>query len=221
MAVPRTRTRIELLLGVLATVTVAEPLAGQAIDMLGRERHARLLTDGPFEKRGPASGQRESCPGVSHRQFDFWLGDWEIRQELLRPDGSWIALPARNTVRWVAGACALIEEWWGEVLFFWDGMDAATPLEGLSVRAFDPEAGLWRIWWMDSRRPDFGRPFEGRFDKDEGVFLRQDVTADGVPHLTRIRFHSISVDSVRWELANSRNAGSSWSPLWRMQFLRG
>jgi hypothetical protein len=168
----------------------------------------------------PANGQTEPCPGPTHRQFDFWLGDWEIRQELLQRDGSWIELPARTTVRRVAGACALTEEWRGDVLFFWEGMDAAAPLEGLSVRAFDPKARLWRIWWMDSRRPDFGRPFEGRFERDEGVFLREEVGADGAPYLTRIRFHGISVDSVRWELAISRDAGSSWSPLWRMQFRR-
>lgn len=168
----------------------------------------------------PAAAQTEGCAEPAHREFDFWLGEWEVRQEILRPDGSWIELPARSTVRRVAGGCALAEEWRGDVLFFWEGMDAPAPLHGLSVRAFDPEAGLWRVWWLDSRRPDFGSPFEGRFEGGEGVFLREGVTADGARLLTRIRFHDAGADSVRWELAVSRDAGSSWSTLWRMRFRR-
>jgi hypothetical protein len=168
----------------------------------------------------PASSQAELCQQPGHREFDFWLGTWEIRQELLLPDGSWLDLPARSTVTRVAGSCALMEEWRGQVRFFWEGMDAPSPLEGFSVRAYDAEAGLWRIWWLDSRRPDFGAPFEGRFVRGEGAFVREGTTADGNPLLTRIRFHDVTADSVHWELAISRDAGSSWSPLWRMRFRR-
>jgi hypothetical protein len=48
----------------------------------------------------------ERCRGPEHRQFDFWIGTWEVRSG----DGT---LQGHNEIRSVAGGCGLLERWRG------------------------------------------------------------------------------------------------------------
>lgn len=169
---------------------------------------------------GAIRAASSSCSGAAHRQFDFWVGDWEVEQEILTREGSYLELPARSSVRRVLDGCALLERWQGRVQFFWEGMPEPEPLEGLSVRSYDEEIGGWRIHWMDSRDPTFGPPFVGGFDGDTGTFTRETVGRDGAVLMSRIRFVRLDAERVDWDLSVSTDAGASWTALWRMRFRR-
>jgi hypothetical protein len=78
----------------------------------------------------------ESCSAAEHRQFDFWLGDWDVRNaagELL----------GHNEIRRVAGGCALLESWRG-----------ARGNDGISINAYDGNewtqrwAGAGAMLWL-------------------------------------------------------------------------
>jgi hypothetical protein len=155
---------------------------------------------------------------ATHRQFDFWIGEWEIEQEFPQPDGTVIRLPARATVTRELDGCALLERWRGRVQFFWEGMTMPDSLLGLSMRAFDDVDGVWRIHWMDTRGPrrwtDGG--FSGGFANGVGTFLSA-PGSDGVRR--RIRFYDIDAAALSWDLAVTTPAGD-WLVLWRMRFRR-
>ena len=160
-----------------------------------------------------------ACAAPEARQFDFWLGKWEIQQKIRQRDGTWLSLPARTSVASVLDGCALLERWEGDVKFYWEGMEAVERMEGLSVRSYDPEAGQWCIHWMDSRHPRFGPPFCGRFAEGRGDFHQKRTTPAGVREM-RIRFSERGGDTVLWELATGGEAESSWAPLWIMEMKR-
>lgn len=107
------------------------------------------------------------------RAFNFWIGEWNIRQEILQQDGTWLELPAHTSVAAALDGSALIEHWSGQVLFFWEGMTEPRAMKGLSVRAYDPQTGKWYIHWMDTRSPRFGSPYAGNFTDGRGVFFRE------------------------------------------------
>jgi hypothetical protein len=159
------------------------------------------------------------CLAEEARQFDFWLGDWDIRQKIREADGGWLSLPARTSVSSVLDGCALLEHWEGDVRFYWEEMDAVEHIEGLSVRSYDPGAGQWCIYWMDSRHPQFGPPYCGGFADGHGDFTQERSTPAGV-RLMRIRFSELGGDAVRWELAIGDAEGTSWTPLWIMEMQR-
>lgn len=167
----------------------------------------------------PAPAETASCDAPQAREFDFWIGDWAIDQRLRARDGSWIRLPAKTSVSSILDGCAILERWEGEVQFFWEGMEAPEPLEALSVRAYDPASGSWRIHWMDTRSARFGEPFVGGFDEGRGEFRRTTSSPDG-ERVSRIVFRQITQGSVHWELAVSSDGGQTWRPLWIMEMRR-
>lgn len=155
------------------------------------------------------------CDSPQARAFDFWIGDWRIKQKIMRRDGSWLELDAKTSVSLALDGCALIEHREGNVQFFWEGMQSVEPMTGLSVRSYDPVAGKWHIYWMDSRSPRFGAPYAGNFVNDTGEFFRAWDTPQG-KSLGRITFSDITPDSVHWELAISSGEVQSWSTIWIM-----
>ena len=161
-------------------------------------------------------------PGPCHddaaREFDFWLGDWRVVQEIRTAEGGWESYPARSTVSRGLDGCALLERWRGTVRFFWEGMTEPEPMDGLSVRARGPD-GAWRIHWMDTRNPSFGEPFVGGFRDGVGTFVRTTTNPDGSTAVARIRFFDINQASVEWELSIA-GEGEAWTPIWRMHFAR-
>lgn len=168
----------------------------------------------------PASARESSaCSDPKARAFDFWIGEWDIRQEILRRDGTWIELPAQTSVATSLDGCALIEHWHGRVQFFWEGMQEPQEISGLSVRAYDPETAKWYIHWMDTRTPRFGTPYAGNFADGRGEFFREIETANG-RRLGRITFSGIADDSVHWDLAVSADQGKTWRTLWKMAMRR-
>ena len=71
------------------------------------------------------------CASPEHRQFDFWIGEWEVT----RPDGKFAG---HNRITPILGGCALREEWTG-----------AGGNQGTSLNAWDPDARRWRQTWVD------------------------------------------------------------------------
>lgn len=163
--------------------------------------------------------QDNACPGAVAHAFDFWIGDWDIRQRILRQDGTWLELPARTSVTPTLDGCALIEHWQGQVQFFWEGMQAPERMTGLSVRAYDPQTAKWYIHWMDTRSPRFGDPYAGGFAEGRGEFFREWETPDG-ERIGRITFSDIAANTVNWALAISSDGGRSWQTIWTMEMRR-
>lgn len=137
---------------------------------------------------------RAACAAPEHRQFDFWLGEWEVRD----PEGR---LVGRNHITTLFDGCALHEEWRGE-----------SGHRGTSLNAWSPQRGAWHQTWIDSSGMlllldgglrDGAMVLEGSAplpDRPERV-LRHRITwarIDGDPD--RVRQHwETSVDADAWE----------------------
>jgi hypothetical protein len=46
------------------------------------------------------------CTAQEHRQFDFWIGDWQVRDPAGKPVGE-------NRIVALHGGCVLLESWSG------------------------------------------------------------------------------------------------------------
>jgi hypothetical protein len=150
-----------------------------------------------------------------YTEFDFWLGEWNIQQEILEKNGNYLKLHANNTVEKIVGDCAILEKWNGDVQFFWEGMNEPEKLSAMSIRTFNEVDSTWSIYWIDSRSKKLSKPYIGKFNKQRGEFIRADETS-----LSKIIFYDITPDSVKWELQVFNRMNNAWTVVWKMKFIR-
>lgn len=107
-------------------------------------------------------------------------------------------------------------------------IDTTTPIgvpeeryfEAATLRLFNPETGLWRLWWMSSRAPVLDEsPLEGRFVDGHGQFYG-DEEINGKPVRVRFEWFDTLTDSPRSEQAFSYDGGETWQVTWTMTFTR-
>lgn len=83
-----------------------------------------------------ASGQqatRNACADADHRQFDFWVGDWEVT------DSAGKVVYGSNSVTREEDGCLIHEHWVG-----------SRGGTGQSLNFLDPATGKWEQVWVGS-----------------------------------------------------------------------
>ena len=132
------------------------------------------------------------CPDPLARQFDFWIGSWEVSNQ----DGSVVG---HNRIEPILDRCVLQETWAG-----------ASGSAGTSLNFFDTARGKWRQFWVWCEGTTL--ELEGGL-VDGAMVLEGDSVEEGKPARNRITWTKQPDESVRqlWEL--SRDGGTSWQTL--------
>jgi hypothetical protein len=134
------------------------------------------------------------------RQFDFWLGDWDV---------AWgDDQRARNRIEAILDGAVIQEQF--------DGTPA-TPLRGMSVSVYRPQTGEWRQTWVDNQGNYWA--FTGLF-ADGRMILATDDTRDGRPVKLRMVWHTIAPNALDWSWERSDDGGQTWQPLWQLHYTR-
>lgn len=71
-----------------------------------------------------------ACTNAEHRQFDFWIGDWNVFNAQGQQIGS-------NRISRIAGGCGLLEEW-----------QAGNGGSGKSLNFYDAADQQWHQVWV-------------------------------------------------------------------------
>lgn len=150
------------------------------------------------------------CPTLTdpRRQFDFWLGSWEVTNLHRQADGSWNeGGVARAKISAVLDGDAVLEEWMGQ---------GALALRGFSLRTYDAEQERWEIIlnWHSGAAPSGFSMMVGNFANGRGEFFPPTPNPR-----TRFTFSKARANSCQWEQATSTD-GKSWKTDWIMSFRR-
>lgn len=130
-----------------------------------------------------------------YRQFDFWLGDWEVYNTVGTRVGT-------NRIEKAVQGCMLQENW-----------VSVTGITGKSTNYFDPSSGKWiQIWVSQSGGYIY---YEGEFMNGGMYFSGEDVARDGKSQLNRMTIepdenHPANVHQL---IETSDDAGVHWSIL--------
>jgi hypothetical protein len=131
---------------------------------------------------------------VGERDFDFWVGGWEVSWG----DGA----RGTNTVKHLFDGRVILEQFDGR-----PGID----LRGTSVSVYD-KSSRRRQTWVDSERNYL--LFEGAF-ADGVMDLRS--TDNGVVH--RMLWRDIQHETLRWLWQRAVDDGG-WETLWELRYVR-
>ncbi len=148
----------------------------------------------------------QPCKHDAHfRDFDFWVGDWDVRPTGQPPAGP----PARNTVTLEDNGCVVMEHW-----------TSPSGSEGQSFNIYDRSYGMWRQTWVDNGGGQ--HDYRGNLEGGNMVFLGDTPAPNGqrgrIP--TRLTFFHISKDSVRQFSEVSPDSGRTWQVSYDLMYVR-
>lgn len=162
----------------------------------------------------PDDTLRDAWTDGSDRDFDFWLGTWDVLLRIRQDDGSWLdARHAEAKIYRVLGGKAVLE--------LWDEKAEGPAIRGFSLRHFDHDAAEWVLYlnWPGSNRSGISS-LTGRFRHGRGEFFSRRMGPDGATTISRYTFSDIAPDRLRWDDAFSTDGGETWRNNWIMEFDR-
>lgn len=137
--------------------------------------------------------QRPDCSAAEHRQFDFWVGTWDVTA----PNGN---KAGENHISLILKNCVLFEEWTG-----------AGGGSGKSFNVWDRTRKVWHQTWVD----DAGTllVLEGRLVDGAMVLEGVTTTANGGKLMHKVTWSRVgtSPDRVRQHWEQSRDEGKTWA----------
>lgn len=136
----------------------------------------------------------QGCKAAPNRQFDFWLGQWEVTN----PAGK---LAGHSRIESILGGCVLLENW-----------DSPTGVAGKSFNIFNADKGSWEQFWVDnsgSRLHLVGGLREGRMVL-QGAQDKPNAQS-GLRQHERITWTPNADGSVRQLWETSIDDGKTWA----------
>jgi hypothetical protein len=138
-----------------------------------------------------SDGQQPSpCSAAQHRQFDFWIGEWEVGDTRGQRLGS-------NRIERILNGCVLYESWTG-----------ASGSRGHSFNAWDPSDNKWHQSWVDNEGTILH--IAGGTINGEMVMEGERRLADGTRQLERITWTPNADGTIRQLWQSSRDQGMRW-----------
>jgi hypothetical protein len=153
---------------------------------------ARGAARGGRAGRTGAGGAARPCQAAEHRQFDFWVGQWEALGAAGKKAG-------QSRVELIANGCALPEQWTG-----------GGGVSGKSLNIYSSGERRWHQTWVDNSGVLLllAGGFVGR-----SMVLSMSGPSAGDPKVTqtqRITWTPGADGSVRRLWESSIDAGRSW-----------
>ena len=141
-----------------------------------------------------------SCDLPEYRQFDFWIGDWDV----FTPDGQQVGT---NRITLILGTCVLLENWTGK-----------SGLEGWSFNTYDRAGKNWHQNWVDSHgsRLDLVGTLAGK----SMVLSGEKIETDGGRTINRITWTPIDANKVRQLWEQSKDGGKTWTAAFDGTYVR-
>jgi hypothetical protein len=164
---------------------IAMPVLAGVLAMTAGDVEATRTSDPPAQ----AAVAPKPCAAPEHRQFDFWLGDWEVTT----PDGK---IAGHNRISLILGGCVLREEW-----------TSARGNNGTSLNAYDAGARKWRQTWVDDGGTVLLLTGELKAGK---MVLEGDTFGGGQTTRQRISWTPLAPDKVRQLWDSSVDGGKTW-----------
>lgn len=137
----------------------------------------------------PATPPPPACSSAIHRQFDFWVGRWNVTAQG-QPAG-------HNHIELLHDGCVVAEHWKG-----------AKGGEGSSLNAWDPYAKVWRQFWVDKSGGVL--QLEGGWNGTAMVLIGTRPGPDGQPQQQRITY-TPDADGLRQVWEQSSDGGQTWT----------
>lgn len=138
-----------------------------------------------------------------YRQFDFWIGDWEV----FGPKGK---KAGDSKIELILDSCIILENW----------KSAGSNYVGKSFNTFNATTGQWQQTWVDNVGGST-EYLEGKFEDNKLIFRTKSfpLTKDTMA-IRRLTFYNLSPDKVRQHGEITKDNGTLWQTEYDLEYRR-
>ena len=122
----------------------------------------------------------KACTAKEYRQFDFWLGQWEVKDNNAKVVGS-------SHIQSILAGCGLSESW-----------TSASGNKGVSYNFYDNTVGQWHQTWIDAQGGALY--LDGQFS--DGKMVLQGKTPD--------KKGGFTLQKISWTLLPDKRVTQYW-----------
>jgi hypothetical protein len=182
---------------IAALERVTAPAPGILNQLRTSDDFKALRTDAKFQA---IIAKLTPCTGPQYKEFDFWLGDWDVRNSAGQILG-------RNRISKQHGSCVVLEQWEG-----------AAGGSGSSFNVYDQPTKQWHQFWVDASGTNWlssdaqGNPATLRGGIRDGAMVLASHP-DTVPSIgqTRVTWRPLPDGGVRQTFESSSDGGKTWT----------
>lgn len=175
------------------TIEKANKTGGISPDTLTSEKDfSAWLTENDFKelvrKADLAVNPCKASP--EFRQFDFWIGEWDVKSPGGQPAGS-------SSVQLILGQCIIFENW-----------TSGAGSNGKSFNIFDVSDKKWHQTYVDDKGT-FSHYIGGLVNGE--MVITAENTSNGKKTLAKMTFSKLPNGDVRQHGENSTDDGKTWT----------
>ena len=134
------------------------------------------------------------------KQFDFWLGEWDVNWG----EGQ----HGVNRIQRVLKGQVIQEDFDGR---------PAMDFRGHSVSVYSPQYRQWQQTWVDTQGNYWH--LRGGWQLDRFILVADDMLQDRAVKY-RMVFYNIALDTLDWNWELSEDGGQTWNLRWKIHYRR-
>ncbi len=147
------------------------------------------------------------CSSPVYRQFDFWLGEWEVFNVNGKKAGD-------SKISLILDSCIILEEWTSA------NITQGIRYAGKSFNTYNSRTKQWQQTWVDNvgGSTEF---LSGKYENNNIIFqtgsfqLSKDTVA-----IRKLTFYNMGKDKVRQHGEISKDNGNSWVTEYDLEYRR-
>ena len=139
-----------------------------------------------------------------HREFDFWVGEWEVFPTGVKPAGP----GAKSVIQIISGGCAILENW------------ESPNSNGKSINFIDPVSNKWKQSWSGSYANGSQEFTNGEYRDSAMHFDFETKDAQGNKIIGHFIFYNQGPNQVRQFSETSIDGGKIWTTNYDLTYIR-
>lgn len=153
------------------------------------------------------TAQRKPCGDSLHRQFDFWIGEWEAFGTDNKKAGD-----SKITV--MLDSCIILEEWLSATVA--KGLRYA----GKSYNTYNAAKKRWQQYWVDNAG-GVTEYLYGHYEKGKMIVeTANEKQPDGSVKIQKMTFYDLDPDKIRQHGESSTDGGKTWKTDFDLEYRR-
>ncbi|WP_394173795.1 hypothetical protein [Thalassotalea litorea] len=145
------------------------------------------------------------CSTDEFRQFDFWLGNWQVINETTGAANSSNAA-SMSKISKILGGCSILEEY-----------QTANGFRGKSLNIFNAQTQSWHQTWVDNS--GLLLQLEGKFVDGVMVLMGEVIDKDGKAVEQKISWQALDNGDVR-QIWAQRDIDGKWQVLFNGRYVK-